>query len=76
MQKCVKIPHNPATFGQTNDFPGGSKISQASERPQNGGKMTGMDIPEIKDINRPALMPKNGAIGQILPGGVNPPQYL
>ena len=50
-----------------------SKFSWASEGPQNGGKTTGMDIPEFRDINGLAPTPKNGAIGQIVTWGVDPP---
>ena len=35
------------------DFPGGSEFTRASGGPQNGGKMTGMDILEFTDINGP-----------------------
>ena len=56
----------------SNDLPGGSEFTQASEGPQNGGKMTGMDLLEFRDINGP----KNGAIwsigcqGWIAPAGL------
>ena len=35
----------------SNDFPGGSELTRASEGPQNGSKMTRMDILEFRDIN-------------------------
>ena len=35
-----------------------TQMGWPSEGPQNGGKTTGMDIPELRDINGPALMPK------------------
>ena len=63
MQKCIKMCQNSATYWPSNNFPGGSIFSRVSEGPQNGGKTTGMDIPEFRDINGPAPMP----------GGVNPP---
>ena len=44
-------------------FQGGSDFTRATERPQNGGKMTGMDILEFRDINGPAPMPNYGTIG-------------
>ena len=44
-----------------------------SEGPQNGSKTTGMDITKFREINGPAPMPKNGAIGQIVTWGVDPP---
>ena len=43
-----------------------TQMGWPSEGPQNGGKTTGMDIPELRDINGPAAMPKNGAVGQIV----------
>ena len=46
------------------NFKGGSKFIWASERPQNGGKMTEMDKFEFKDIKWPAQMPKYGAISK------------
>ena len=54
----AKMCQNSATFWRSNDFPGGSKFSRASEGYQNGGKTTRMDIPEFRDIKGPALMPK------------------
>ena len=47
------------------DFPGLSEFNRASEGPQNGGKMTGMDILQFRDINGPDPMPKYGAICSI-----------
>ena len=47
------------------NFPGLSKFNGASEGPQNGGKMTGMDLLEFRDINGPDPMPKYGAIWSI-----------
>ena len=48
---------------RSNNFPArGSEFIWASEGPQNGGKMTGMDILEFRDINSLALMPKYGEI--------------
>ena len=38
-------------------FPVGSDFTHASDGHQNGGKKTGMDILEFRDINGPALMP-------------------
>ena len=52
---------------------GGLKISWAPEGPQKGGKTTGMDIPEFRDINGPAPMLKNGTIGQIVTWGCGSP---
>ena len=46
---------------QSIDFPGLSKFNRASEGPQNGGKMTGMDVLEFRDINGEDPMPKYGA---------------
>ena len=43
-------------------FPGMSEFNRASEGPQNGGKMTGMDVLEFRDINGSDPMPKYGAI--------------
>ena len=40
------------------NFPGAQNLPG----PQNGGKMTGMDILEFIDINGPAPMPKYGTI--------------
>ena len=76
MQKCVKLCQNSEIFWRSNDFPGGSKISWASEGPQKGGKTTGMDIPEFRDINGPAPMPKNDIIGQIVAWGCKSPPPL
>ena len=39
---------------RSNNFPGGSEFTWASEAPQNGGKMNEMDILEFRDINGPA----------------------
>ena len=36
------------------DFPRGSEFTLASGGPQNGGKITGMDILEFRGINEPA----------------------
>ena len=47
----------------SNDLPGGSEFTQASEGPQNGGKMTGMGILEFRDINGQAPMPEYSTIG-------------
>ena len=47
----------------SNDFPGESEFTWVSDRAKKGGKMTGMDILEFRDIDWPALIPKNGAIG-------------
>ena len=47
------------------NFPGGSEFDRESEKPLKGAKMTVMDILEFRDINRPALMPKFGAIWSI-----------
>ena len=44
---------NVTQICQTIDFPGGSEFTRASGGPQNGGKMTGMDILEFRDINGP-----------------------
>ena len=38
---------------RSSELPGGSEFTRASEEPQNGGKMTGMDILEFRDINGP-----------------------
>ena len=55
------------------DFPGLSEFNRASEGPQNGGKMTGMDLLEFRDINGPDPMPKYGAIWSIgCQGGISP----
>ena len=53
MQKLVKLYENVATICWSIDFPGGSEFTLASGGPQNGGKMTGMDILEYRDINGP-----------------------
>ena len=37
----------------SNDFLGGSEFTRVSDRAQKGGKMTGMDILEFRDINGP-----------------------
>ena len=58
-------------------LPRGSEFTRASEGPQNGGKMTGMDVLEFKDINGPDPMPKYGAIWPIgSMGGISPPASL
>ena len=46
--------HYLANFLQSIDFPGGSKIIHASDLPQNGGKMIGMDKLEIIGMKQPA----------------------
>ena len=56
--KALKHPGLQSKIWRSNAFQGGSTFSQASEGPQNGGKTTGMDIPEFRDINGPVLMPK------------------
>ena len=53
MAKCVKIWEKLVKFWQSRDFQGGSEFIWASEGPQNGGKMAGMDILEFRDINEP-----------------------
>ena len=63
MQKCVKIHQNSEIFWRSNAFPGGSKLSRLSEEHKKGGKTTGTDLPEFRDINGPDPMPKNGEIG-------------
>ena len=51
-----------------------SEFTRASERPQNGGKMTVMDLLEFRNINGPDPMPKYGAIWSIgSRGGISPP---
>ena len=55
------------------DFPGMSEFNRASEGPQNGGKMTGIDLLEFRDINGPDSMPKYGAILSIKYQGWTPP---
>ena len=40
-----------AKFWRTIDFPGVSEFDQESEEPQQGAKMTVMDILEFRDIN-------------------------
>ena len=63
-----------SAFCRSNNFPGGSEFTRASEGHQNGGKMTGMDVLEFRDINGPNLMPKYGAIWSIgSRGGISPP---
>ena len=52
--------HHLITIWRYNDLPEGSEITRASEGPQNGGKMNGMDKLEFTDINWPPLMPKYG----------------
>ena len=71
--KNDKMRQNLGNFWPYIDFQGGSEFSRASEGPQNGGKMTGMGIPEFIDINGPAPMPKNDAIGQIVTWGCRSP---
>ena len=46
-------------------FPGDSEFTRASGGPQNGGKITGMDILELSDINGPALMPPHPIICRV-----------
>ena len=65
MAKCVKIWKNLGNFWRSSDFQGGSEFTRASEGPQNGGKMTGMDVLEFRDINGPDPMPKYGTIWSI-----------
>ena len=66
-QKC----QNPSKHDKKNrsaNFPGLSKFNGASEGPQNGGKMTGMDLPEFIDINGADPKPgRSGAMGEIPP---------
>ena len=50
---------NVATNYWSIDFPGGSEFSPSSEGLQNGGKMTGMDILEFRDINGPDTYNEN-----------------
>ena len=57
-----KLRQHLATFWRSIDFRGGSEFSRASEGPQDGGQMTGNNFFECRDINRPAPMPKYGAI--------------
>ena len=64
MAKCVKIWKNLENFWRSNDFQVGSDFTRASEGPQNGGKMTGIDLLEFKDINGPDPMPKYGQFGR------------
>ena len=59
MQKGVKMWQNSATFWRSNNFPGVSTFSPASEGPQNGGKLTRMDILEFRCINGPGLIWRN-----------------
>ena len=51
------------------DFPWGSEFIGASGGPQNGGKMTGMDILEFRDINSQILIMRFGLNGQNTVGG-------
>ena len=77
MPKCVKIWNKLEKCWRSSDFPGGSEFTRASEGPQNGGKMTGMDVLEFRDINGPDPMPKYGAIWSIgSRGGISPPPGL
>ena len=65
---------NLETKWQSTNFQGGSEFTRASEGPQNGGKMTGMDLLEFRDIKGPDPMPKYGAIWLIgSRGGIPPP---
>ena len=43
-------------------FPGVSEFNHSSEGPQQGAKMTVMDILEFRDMNGPAPMPKSGVM--------------
>ena len=61
MPKYIKIGNMLAVHR----LPRGSEFTRASEGPQNGGKMTGMDVLEFRDINGPDPMPKYGAIWSI-----------
>ena len=51
--KNAKMSQNVATIFRSINFPGGSEFTWLSGGPQNGGKMTGMDILEFRDINGP-----------------------
>ena len=54
---------NLSNIWWSNDFPGGSELTWASEEPQNGGKMIRTDKLEFRDINEPSLMPKYSTTG-------------
>jgi len=51
LPKCVKICPNAAKICRSIDFLGVSEFTRASGGPQKGGKMTGTDILEFRDIN-------------------------
>ena len=52
-QECQNASQKLENFRLSIDFTGGSEYTRASEGPQNGGKMTRMDILEFRDINGP-----------------------
>ena len=51
----TKMCQNFVTFWYSIDFPGGSELTQASEGPLKGVKMTVMDILRFRDINMRTL---------------------
>ena len=63
-QKC----QNESKFGKNlvvHRLHRGSEFTRASEGNQNGGKITGLDLLEFRDIDGPDPMPKYGAIWSI-----------
>ena len=64
MPKCVTIWRKSEKRWGASVFQGGSEFTWASEGPQNGGKMTGMDLLEFRDINGPYPMPKMVQFGR------------
>ena len=54
----VKMTNNVSV----QQLPRGSEFNRSSERPQQGAKMTVMDILEFRDMNGPAPMPKSGVM--------------
>ena len=69
MPKCVKICPNVAKICRSIDFPGVSEFTRASGGPQKGGKMTGMEILEFRDIKQPPHLGKIIGNEENAPGG-------
>ena len=61
----TKMRQHVAKICRSINFPGDSIITWAPGGPQNGGKMTWMDILEFRDISGPVPMPKYGAIRRL-----------
>ena len=52
-QKCFKMRQNVAKICRSIDIPGGSELTRAPGRPQNGDKKTRIDMLEFRDIKGP-----------------------